>query len=574
MALYRQIIATHALGLALLLICSGTPYSQTNSEINVYRSLIIVNDDILDGAGLTFENTIRHILAKDSQNPKDISKENIRLFVQTLLDSLVITEFKNSLQPMEERVSMKVARFPAVKDLVDELLGFGGDPKYKLVPTAVVNRFDLAPKGFNPDCGEYRIVYSLKEKLMSGDLRRFFLIFEARLPNGRKISTGKIDQKSSDRCLDIARFWKSLSDEALDQDAVASKLNEFFYSTTPGGGKRAIHRENLGLQMGQVRGSVHGNTLSGTGSILEKWAFQEWRVQLGGSSKSSEIGIKFTRQPLENNPYFRLFKNKNRNPSDRRLSILKKKFKTKIVDVYVSALTDQGLAKPDPELLGPDGKELGPSILLINRLGIPPLKSLKKYQEFQAVVTGGDEYNFAASKEIGEFRKLVSDKLGCINDCAVNEQDLLQRAQAITCAGCHQFSSQLEIGGVKDIVDDIYWPAAGLKYHVQEPKRAGSPTKGNDVRRLSRGLRDEFLKFRRAQLAKYTNPRLVLSLAQQRIYTSAELNNNLSVRISKFLNRSNKSNNEGLLELKTKLEEQRQLADSREGEFVKFRRAH
>ena len=50
----------------------------------------------------------------------------------------------------------------------------------RFVPTALANRFDLAPKS-GADCGEYRIVYAMVGGQMTDG--RAFLIFEGRLPN-------------------------------------------------------------------------------------------------------------------------------------------------------------------------------------------------------------------------------------------------------------------------------------------------------------------------------------------------------------------------------------------------------
>jgi hypothetical protein len=87
-------------------------------------------------------------------------------------------------------------------------------------PTALANRFDLAPRS-GADCGEYRIIYAMKDGNGRG-----FLIFEGRLPNPTP-SLGIAG------CAPVADFWAQLSNDS-SATSRAAKLDQFYFTGLTG----------------------------------------------------------------------------------------------------------------------------------------------------------------------------------------------------------------------------------------------------------------------------------------------------------------------------------------------------
>src|SRR5262249_50196828 len=86
-------------------------------------------------------------------------------------------------------------------------------------PTALANRFDLAPKS-GADCGEYRIVYAMVDGPPQNG--RAFLILEGRLPN-------PTPSQGLAGCAPVADFWAQLSTDPAPASR-ASKLDRFYFT--------------------------------------------------------------------------------------------------------------------------------------------------------------------------------------------------------------------------------------------------------------------------------------------------------------------------------------------------------
>jgi hypothetical protein len=94
--------------------------------------------------------------------------------------------------------------------------------KYR--PIALVNRLDLAHEGWR-NCGEHRIVYGRTD---SSTLHRNFIIFEAVLPNPKP--------GCRSACKPVMEFWAGLSSSTVNTAQRQAKLATFFYGSPPPAG--------------------------------------------------------------------------------------------------------------------------------------------------------------------------------------------------------------------------------------------------------------------------------------------------------------------------------------------------
>jgi hypothetical protein len=111
---------------------------------------------------------------------------------------------------------------------------FEGTGQDTYVPIALVNRFDLAPSN-GANCGQYRIVFGKRSGLTNA-LDRVLIIFEAVLPNPNP-------KAGLAACLPVAKFWDGLTtgggggggDGGIDagtKDSSAKDANELIEAST------------------------------------------------------------------------------------------------------------------------------------------------------------------------------------------------------------------------------------------------------------------------------------------------------------------------------------------------------
>jgi hypothetical protein len=110
--------------------------------------------------------------------------------------------------------------FPILCDRPE--VGFQDLPIETHEPVQLVNRFDLMPLD-GSHCGEYRIVYALRNQL-PGEGHNL-IIFEGVLPNPQP-GCGAAG------CRPVVEFWAGLS-AMTDADTIADDLREFYFSGLP-----------------------------------------------------------------------------------------------------------------------------------------------------------------------------------------------------------------------------------------------------------------------------------------------------------------------------------------------------
>ena len=148
------------------------------------------------------------------------------------------------------------------KDLLD------AQGPHGMQPVGLFNRLDLAPKSLL-NCGEHRIVYA-KTKVDFSNTQRFFLIFEAALPNPHPTNAVV-------GCQQVAALWSSL--KSLSDDQAKQALLKFYYSggaIFPGGlyFEPVVDFRHFGLLgAGQVRWNQAPDT-------SKPWHLRQWNIKL------------------------------------------------------------------------------------------------------------------------------------------------------------------------------------------------------------------------------------------------------------------------------------------------------
>ncbi|MEE9382978.1 MAG: DNRLRE domain-containing protein [Nannocystaceae bacterium] len=275
-------------------------------------------------------------------------------------------------------------------------------------PVGLFNRYDLHdPSG--ADCGEFRIVYSLSPG-------PFFIIFEARIPNP--------DPSEGLRgCLDVARLCQTVPD--LGVSAQAAALEAFYFD-----GENAVVRfENFRGSRGQVRTNT---------SVGSPWQLREFRTQV-------RDGVAVLAPDTVKDAALAQFYNKAFEPSDDsplRLSEGSLDFsqlRVAFQNEFVGSMFDR-LTAPER------GGETDPQRILNDfGIGVP-----HRFLEFQSDAALSDAVGPNTDRPLRDAvaQKLVESGL----DSQLSVDHILNRANAMTCGGCHNTAAG------REIAPGLRWP--------------------------------------------------------------------------------------------------------------------
>ncbi|GLQ79004.1 hypothetical protein GCM10007881_25210 [Mesorhizobium huakuii] len=305
------------------------------------------------------------------------------------------------------------------KDLLDST---GAD---FMQPVGLFNRLDLAPKSF-ANCGEYRIVYAKKS---SSPTKRFFLIFEAALPNADP-------QGSREGCKEVASFWNSLT--TMNNQDAGNKLAAFYYDggVVDGGTVKfepVVHYRHYGLPDGQVRANAF---LPDAPAFI--WHLMQWQIA------PNEAGVPvFHNTPVSENPVPAFF---GGTPAaalpTTTYDQIAGQFRSEFVNRNVWQLIDVDRTA----LVQPTTGEA-----LIDNLGVD---IDDQYYAVESAVANSDNPRINAANTpmiAGISGVLAASK---VDRCSVTPDQVLNRMGAMTCAGCHDFSNGAEIA------PGVNWPSS------------------------------------------------------------------------------------------------------------------
>ncbi|MBN1210376.1 MAG: hypothetical protein JXB05_36320 [Myxococcaceae bacterium] len=308
------------------------------------------------------------------------------------------------------------------------------------------NRFDLAPVD-GANCGEYRIVYAKR----SGGGRNF-IIFEAVLPNPQPTL-------GIEGCRPIANFWRNLSDDT-SVTSRATKLRAFYFegrdvSTNQILSMPVVHFDNYGNRTGNT-GQVRTNQFRGG-----PWMLHEFKTQR--TCGTSGCILKFVPVTVKTNPFGGLF---NPSSADTRAAQFQSHFLTQVASLAVNNINTFSYAVPDSFNSGQSDAQSG---------GVP------------------DDYVAQFGAGASTFRTNIQSKLTAIGSTLTPDQ-IVARAQAQSCGGCHQRSNGAPLGG------GLTFPSSAGFVHSSEFTEAGPD---GERFRISPALTGTFLPHRQQVLASY-----------------------------------------------------------------------
>jgi hypothetical protein len=248
-------------------------------------------------------------------------------------------------------------------------------------------------------------------------------------------------------------------------------LEDFYYKGAPGVSGPVVQAKNYGGPLGQVRGNLFVNA---PGQF--KWELREWIVINSGAPTHAS----FTPVTVKENPLAEFYSDTvGPNTLDGPLettertefqkqfksNFLKRLVEPEVVRQFLTAGQPGYVAELDPKSATFDPNKY--KIDILNRIGA---RFDNRFNEFQSV-----------SQEDTDNPKAIADTSGPVFKAGVTgaltafvidsgqkptTDDVLNRAGAVTCGGCHQFAANRQVGSVKG--QPITWPASAGFVHVTE----------------------------------------------------------------------------------------------------------
>jgi hypothetical protein len=323
-----------------------------------------------------------------------------------------------------------------------------GNPTNSMQPIAIVNRFDLAtsPAAGGTDCGEYRIVYA-KRSGFTTTTNRLLIIFEGVLPNPAP------NGKDLSGCKPVAQFWANLS-TISDPTQRAAQLKTFFFTGLPGF-QPVVKASHYGMATSVAKGQIRTNMF-----MQQNWVLREYHVGIVNNALKILPSTARLQQPG-------LLYDET-NPNSKGAS-----FRSSFLNAV------QALAAGD-----------------INTFNMNAMST--SFDAGDGDEQSGTKDNLPASfARSPNFAAAIQSKLTAIGSTLTPAQ-IVARAQANTCAGCHQLSSNQSLGG------GLTWPASLGFVHVSE---AQTEVGSDGLRRfvISPALTNVFLPHRQQVLQAFLN---------------------------------------------------------------------
>lgn len=346
---------------------------------------------------------------------------------------------------------------------------FDADSGCAYAPIGLTNRFDLAPED-GSNCGEYRIVYG-KVSGVTDTSNRATLIFEATMPNPHP-------QQGLRGCRKLAEIWASLSTED-DIEARADTLEQLYFDGLDGLPPVVSvdhYGDNL-FGLGQVRTNSLVHTTTGwslrefklltscTRSATIEGQIAESEPSLGAGFRRSCTAVRLVPVTDKTNPFGGLFNPASTHPN---AGAFVSYFPSQVGSLARSDLSDISLSVPDVFDTG-QSQASGATAAEMKYL---------------------DQLTTAPSP----LRDAVQSELSRVGG-ELTPDDIVLRAQANTCAGCHRLNNNVAIGG------GLTWPSSLAFVHVSD--RETEVVDGVTRHLLSPALTDVFLPHRKAVLEDF-----------------------------------------------------------------------
>ncbi len=321
------------------------------------------------------------------------------------------------------------------------------------IPIGLFNRFDQAPEN-GAHCGEYRIVYA-KESGVTSTSDRNLVIFEAVLPNPHP-------QQGLKGCQQVVRTWADLTNQA-SAAARADALEDFYFDGQGAIGP-VISVENFGsnaLGAGQIRTNQFSNTTTG-------WSLREFKLVRTCSGQTC-TALRFAPVTNKQNAFGPLFSPTSALPA---AADFRAFFPSQVAALSASTIAALDINVTDTFNTG-QSQASGASATEM------------RY---------GD--HFGAGPSV--LRDALQSQLTSLGS-ALSPDDVVRRAQALSCAGCHRLNNNVALGG------GLTWPPSLGFTHVTE--RETEVVAGETRFVLSDALLNVFLPARKLIIDDYLKNR-------------------------------------------------------------------
>lgn len=327
------------------------------------------------------------------------------------------------------------------------------------IPIGLFNRFDIAPEN-GAFCGEYRIVYAKKTGVLVSDDRNL-IIFEAAMPN-------PLPLLGLEGCRPVAEFWAALSN-IDDVETRADRLEDFYFQGLlsvpifpP-----VVHIAHFGDNVAG-RGQIRTNQFSFPDPRI--WSLREFKLKRSCGLLSCSA-MRLLPATVKGNPYGPLF-----SPAlpHAKAAAFQTYLPTQVADLAAPNIPDIDFSVPDT------------------------------YNTAQSQANGlENNYVTQFGLDPSALRAALAAELTAQGSSLTPDQ-IVARAQAQSCAGCHRLSNNADLGG------GIVWPPSQGFTHVTE--RETEVVGGLTRFTISSALTDAFLPHRKEVLERYLENTLLLKL--------------------------------------------------------------
>jgi hypothetical protein len=327
---------------------------------------------------------------------------------------------------------------------------FAASSSCAYIPIGLFNRFDQAPEN-GAHCGEYRVVYA-KQSGVTSTSDRNLLIFEAVLPNPHP-------QQGLKGCQQIVDTWGDLSN--VSSSSARADALEAFYFDGQGNIGPVISIANFGdnaLGAGQIRTNQFSNTTTG-------WSLREFKL-LRSCAGQACSALRFVPVSNKNNAFGPLFAAASLPAAAPFQSF----FPSQVAALAAASVTQLDIGVSDTFNTG-QSQASGATAL-----------EMKYPEHFGAAPSG--------------LRSAIQAQLTTLGS-SLTPDEIVVRAQALSCAGCHRLNNNAALGG------GLTWPESLGFTHVTE--RETEVVAGETRFRLSYALESFFLPARKAILEEFLN---------------------------------------------------------------------
>ena len=422
------------------LTCSPSP------PINIERSLLVTNPAVL--AEFPLHDVFDQLLAQEDtigQGPLELyqrwwDSQNTKAGA-VFPDAIHCDDQKTANNaPAINGYPIQCPRNEGISATTDPFDASPGN-QFHVYPTAIVNRFDLAPTD-GSHCGEYRIIYA-KRPGPVGVIDRNLFILEMVLPNP-KPACGLAG------CRPVAEFWANLS-TISDPAILAAKIKGFYFNGLPGF-QPAIRAHNLGLPSnGKRLGQIRTNQFM-LGLDEQIWQLREFQLNLACGPSGCRL---FFEPVTVKNNFFGALANPSFNHPN------------------TAPFQSDFIATGQVEALSPqDERKI--------TMAISDQYNAGESTSSTASTRGTDnEYavHLLAGGPLSPFFQGISARLASSGRADITPIDIANRATTQSCAGCHELSSGDPLGGLRGLLP-FTWPShsAPLEFvHVDEDSNLSKP---------------------------------------------------------------------------------------------------